>query len=74
MLFRSKHLPERENQVAIIWEGDEPGTTKKITYGELKFEVCRIANVMKSKDIKKGDVVTIYMPMVPELAMTMLAW
>ena len=68
-----KHLPGRADQFAIIWDGDEPGQTKNITYAELKREVCRIANVMKSKGVKMGDVVTVYMPMIPELAMTMLA-
>lgn len=68
-----KHVSEKGDQVAIIWEGDEPDLNKKITYRELKVEVSRIANVMKSKGVKKGDVVTIYMPMIPELAMTMLA-
>jgi acetyl-CoA synthetase len=68
-----RHLPERENQTAIIWEGDEIGTNKHVTYRELSQEVCRIANVMKMNGVKKGDVVTIYMPMVPEVAMTMLA-
>eukprot|EP00428_Durinskia_dybowskii_P061331 CAMPEP_0170369332 /NCGR_PEP_ID=MMETSP0117_2-20130122/7926_1 /TAXON_ID=400756 /ORGANISM="Durinskia baltica, Strain CSIRO CS-38" /LENGTH=661 /DNA_ID=CAMNT_0010624043 /DNA_START=14 /DNA_END=1999 /DNA_ORIENTATION=+ len=68
-----RHLPERENQTAIIWEGDEIGTHRYITYRELSQEVCRIANVMKMNGVKKGDVVTIYMPMIPQVAMTMLA-
>ncbi len=68
-----RHLPERENQTAIIWEGDEIGTHKYITYRELSQEVGRIANVLKMNGVKKGDVVTIYMPMVPEVAYTMLA-
>jgi len=68
-----KHAQSTPDKVAIIWEGDEPGQTKKITYAELQRQVCRIANVLTSSGAKKGDVVTIYMPMVPELAMVMLA-
>jgi len=68
-----KHLSTKENQAAIIWESDEPGQGKTITYGELFREVCRIANIMKSSGVKKGDVVTIYMSMIPDLAMVMLA-
>jgi len=62
-----------ENETAIIWEGDEPGDVNHITYHELKNEVCKIANALKSKGVAKGDVVTLYMPMVPELCYTMLA-
>ena len=68
-----RHAQSTPDKVAIIWEGDEPGTTRKITYAELQREVCRIANVMTSNGVRRGDVVTIYMPMVPELAMVMLA-
>jgi acetyl-CoA synthetase len=68
-----RHLPARENQTAIIWEADEVGQSKKITYKELCAQICRIANVMKKYGIRKGDVVTIYMPMIPELAVVMLA-
>jgi len=68
-----KHLDTKGHQTAIIWEGDEPGTDKRITYNELHREVCKIANVMTSHGVRKGDVVTIYMPMIPELVMTMLA-
>ena len=68
-----KHLPHRADKTAIIWDGDELGQTRSITYGELAREVSRIANVMKSMGVRKGDVVTIYMPMIPELAMVMLA-
>ena len=68
-----KHIPSRENQVAILWEGDEMGDGKKITYKELAREVSKIANVLKSRGVQKGDVVTIYMPMIPETAMVMLA-
>lgn len=68
-----RHLPDKADKVAIIWEGDEIGENRYITYAELSKEVQRIANVFKSKGVKKGDVVTIYMPMVPEVAYTMLA-
>jgi acetyl-CoA synthetase len=62
----------RKNKAAIIWEG-EPGDTRVITYGELHKEVCRFANVLKAQGVKKGDRVCLYMPMVPELAIAMLA-
>jgi len=68
-----RHLAKRANQTAIIWEGDNPEQSKKITYGELKSEVCRLANALKARGVKKGDRVTIYMPMVPEAAYAMLA-
>ena len=68
-----RHLPKKQDQVAIVWEGDEIGTNSSITYKELHLEVCRIANAMKSRGVRKGDVVTVYMPMIPELAMVMLA-
>ncbi|HMB76046.1 MAG TPA: acetate--CoA ligase [Kiloniellaceae bacterium] len=68
-----RHLPERRDQVAIIWEGDDPGEDKKITYGEAHEAVCRLANAMKANGCKKGDRVTIYMPMIPEAAYAMLA-
>ena len=68
-----RHLPEKRDQMAIIWEGDEVGTSRSITYKELHVEVCRIANALKSRGVGKGDVVTIYMPMIPEVAMVMLA-
>ncbi|MDH5771603.1 MAG: acetate--CoA ligase [Rhodospirillaceae bacterium] len=68
-----RHLPTRGNQTAIIWEGDDPNVSKHITYQELHDEVCKLANAMKARGIKKGDVVTIYMPMVPEAAYAMLA-
>ncbi len=68
-----RHLAKRADQVAIIWEGDDPATDKKITYRELHEEVCRFANVLKSRGVKKGDRVTIYMPMIPEAAYAMLA-
>jgi len=68
-----RHLKKRGKQVAIIWEGDDPKDSKKITYKELHAEVCRFANVLKKHDVKKGDRVTIYLPMIPEAAYAMLA-
>jgi acetyl-CoA synthetase len=68
-----RHLKKRGNQTAIIWEGDNPYDDKKITYNELYDHVCRLANVMKANGVKKGDRVTIYMPMIPEAAFAMLA-
>ncbi|MDI6028663.1 acetate--CoA ligase [Corticibacterium sp. UT-5YL-CI-8] len=68
-----RHLKKRGNQTAIIWEGDNPYDDKKITYNELYEHVCRLANVMKKRGVKKGDRVTIYMPMIPEAAYAMLA-
>ncbi len=68
-----RHLKERGNQTAIIWEGDDPSEDKKITYNELYEHVCRLANVLKARGVKKGDRVTIYMPMIPEAAYAMLA-
>lgn len=68
-----RHVKERGDQAALLWEGDEPGLVKTVTYSELQREVCRIANFMKGKGIKRGDVVTVYMPMVLELPMVLLA-
>ncbi|MBS3647868.1 acetate--CoA ligase [Pseudaminobacter sp. 19-2017] len=68
-----RHLEKRGDQVAIIWEGDNPYDDKKITYRELHDHVCRFANVLKKHGVKKGDRVTIYMPMIPEAAYAMLA-
>jgi acetyl-CoA synthetase len=68
-----RHLATRGNQTAIIWEGDDPGQAKHITYRELHAEVCRFANVLKARGVRKGDRVTIYMPMIPEAAYAMLA-
>jgi len=68
-----RHLKKRGNQVAIIWEGDNPYDDKKITYNELHEQVCKLANVMKKHGVRKGDRVTIYMPMIPEAAYAMLA-
>jgi len=63
----------RQNETAILWEGDEPTDTKNITFQQLLHKTCKIANALKSQGVQKGDVVTIYMPMIPEMAMTMLA-
>ena len=68
-----RHLQKRGDQVAIIWEGDEPSDDAKITYRQLHEEVCRFANVLKARHVKKGDRVTIYMPMIPEATYAMLA-
>jgi acetyl-CoA synthetase len=68
-----RHLPERADQVAIIWEGDNPAESRKITYAEAHAETCRLANVLKANGVKKGDRVTIYLPMIPEAAYAMLA-
>ena len=68
-----RHLETRGDQTAIIWEGDNPDDAKHITYRALHAEVCQFANVLKSRGVKKGDRVTIYMPMIPEAAVAMLA-
>ena len=68
-----RHLETRGDQVAIIWEGDDPNEDRKITYRELHEEVCRFANVLKSRGVKKGDRVSLYLPMVAEAAVAMLA-
>jgi acetyl-CoA synthetase len=68
-----RHLEKRGDQVAIIWEGDDPKDDKRITYRQLHSEVCRFANVLKKLGVKKGDRVTIYLPMIPEAAYAMLA-
>ena len=68
-----RHLKTRGDQAAILWEGNEPGEDDKLTYRELYAEVCRFANVLKSFGVKKGDRVSIYMPMIKELAVAMLA-
>ena len=68
-----RHLATRGEQTAIIWEGDDPSVSKHITYRELHQQVCRLANAMKILGVGKGDVVTIYLPMVPEAAVAMLA-
>ncbi len=68
-----RHLEKRGDQTAIIFEGDDPGVSKHITYKELHEQVCRLANVLKKNGVKKGDRVTIYLPMIPEAAYAMLA-
>ncbi|MBS7545364.1 acetate--CoA ligase [Ancylobacter oerskovii] len=68
-----RHLETRGDQVAIIWEGDDPSQSRKITYQELHDEVCRFANVLRNRNVEKGDRVTIYLPMIPEAAFAMLA-
>ena len=68
-----RHLKKRGDQTAIIWEGDNPYDDRKVTYNELYGHVCRLANVLKKHGVKKGDRVTIYMPMIPEAAYAMLA-
>ncbi|WP_188261822.1 acetate--CoA ligase [Azospirillum tabaci] len=68
-----RHLATRGDQTAIIFEGDDPGVSKHITYKELHEQVCRLANVLKKNGVKKGDRVTIYLPMIPEAAYAMLA-
>tara|TARA_B100000953_G_scaffold230982_1_gene192413 strand:+ start:15983 stop:17920 length:1938 start_codon:yes stop_codon:yes gene_type:complete len=68
-----RHLEKHGDRVAIIWEGDEPDIDKHITYRELHAEVCKFANVLKSRGAKKGDCISIYMPMIPEAAVAMLA-
>jgi acetyl-CoA synthetase len=68
-----RHLAKRGDQTAIIWEGDDPKDDKKITYKQLHAEVCKFANVLKARGVKKGDRVTIYMPMIPEAAISILA-
>ncbi len=68
-----RHLEARGNQIAIIWEGDDPNETKKITYRELYEEVCKFSNALKANGAKKGDRITIYMPMIPEAAVAMLS-
>ena len=68
-----RHLASRASKVAILWEGDDPNDSKRITYAELYQHVCRFANVLKQQGVRPGDTVTIYMPMVPEAAYAMLA-
>ena len=68
-----RHLEKRADQVAIIWEGDDPSEDRKITYAALHEEVCKFANVLKDRGVKKGDCIAIYMPMIPEAAVAMLA-
>ena len=68
-----RHLAERRDAVAIIWEGDDPSESRAVTYGELHADVCRMANVLKARGVERGDRVLIYLPMIPEAAAAMLA-
>jgi acetyl-CoA synthetase len=68
-----RHLPGRADQTAILWEGDDPSSSRAITYRELYEEVCSLANVLKANGVKRGDRVTIYLPMIPQAAYAMLA-
>lgn len=68
-----RHLPKRATQTALLWEGDDPADSKHISYSELKDQVCRLANTLKARGVRKGDRVCIYMPMIPEAAYAMLA-
>jgi len=68
-----RHLDTRGDQTAILWEGDDPGEDRKLTYRELHRQVCKLGNVLKSRSVGKGDRVCIYMPMIPEAAVAMLA-
>jgi acetyl-CoA synthetase len=68
-----RHLPKRGEQTAILWEGDDPSEDRRLTFRELHEAVCRLANVLKARGVRKGDRVTIYLPMIPEIAVAMLA-
>jgi acetyl-CoA synthetase len=68
-----RHLRRRAEQIAILWEGDDPSDDRRVTYRELHDAVCRFANVLKTRGVRKGDRVTIYLPMIPEIAVAMLA-
>ncbi len=68
-----RHLPQKADATAILFEGDDPSVSRHVTYAELYSEVCRFANVLKAQGVRKGDRVTIYMPMIPEAAYAMLA-
>src|SRR5690349_16977576 len=68
-----RHVGPRGDKTAILWAGDEPGTYRRVSYRELKHEVCRLANVLLAHGVRKGDRVCIYMPMIPETAFAMLA-
>ncbi len=68
-----RHLPDRADDIAIVWEGDDASEQRRITYAELYREVCRFANVLKAQGVERGDRVTIYLPMIPEAAFAMLA-
>src|SRR5215216_2979356 len=68
-----RHLAKRGDQTAIIWEGDDPSQSKHITYRQLHDEVCKMANILRTRNVKKGNRVTLYLPMIPEAAYAMLA-
>ena len=68
-----RHLPKRAEQPAILWEGDDPREERRVTYRELHEAACRLANALKARGVQKGDRVTIYLPMIPEAAIAMLA-
>ncbi|MFV8820158.1 AMP-binding protein, partial [Haliea sp. E17] len=68
-----RHLPQRADQTALIWEGDDPADSRHISYAELKDQVCRLANALKARGVQRGDRVCLYMPMIPEAAYAMLA-
>jgi acetyl-CoA synthetase len=68
-----RHLPQKSDDIAFIWEGDDPADSRRITYAEALAETCRMANVLKAHGVKKGDRVTLYLPMIPEAAYAMLA-
>ena len=68
-----RHLASRGNDIAILWEGDDPSESRKISYAELHADVCRFANVLKANGVRRGDRVTLYLPMIPEAAVAMLA-
>ena len=68
-----RHLETRGDKIAILWEGDDPSDSRTLTYRELHAQVCKLSNVLKSRGVKKGDRVTIYLPMIPEAAVALLA-
>ncbi len=68
-----RHLATRGDKTAILWEGDDPGESLHVTYRELYHRVCKLANALRSLGVQKGDRVTIYLPMIPEAAVAMLA-
>ena len=68
-----RHLAEHGDEIAIIWEGDDPSESRHISYTELHAEVCQFSNALLAQGAKKGDVITLYMPMIPEAAVAMLA-
>ena len=68
-----RHAQQRPDDVAMIWVGNDPGVIQKITYRELRKQICRFANLLKAQGVKKGDRICIYMPMIPELATAVLA-